>query len=675
MTNTARWGWALVVFICLVMISVTAGATPPQVGEAAFTRGVVTAAPEGGEVRFLGKGTPLYEKDVITVAKRSFALIRLSDGTRITLRPDTVFSLEEYSDRKGKENALFRLFRGGLRAIAGFIARPNPKNGFRIKTPTAVLGVRGTEFDARLCEGDCAAEAERIQGKKSAAPPPRPAGRVFRLKGTLTARDQDGKIRRLLKGAPLFKGDTLETGPGAVALLVFRDDSRVTLLGNSAFTVEKYRYEKKRGNAFLRLLRGGIRVFTGLLTRRSPRAFKVGTPTAVIGVRGTGFDVRLCEDGCAAGGRSARVAAGRIVRIQGRADARTHDGTRRRLSMGSPVYEGDTLETGTDGYAVVVFRDNSRVTLQAETAFTVEKYRYKKKRGNAFLRLLRGGIRVFTGFLTRRSPERFKIGTPTAVIGVRGTGFDLQYRARQAGGEKGVFAYVWKTSRHAIVMNRRGKAVLLAPGKAAFLPPSGKIIRLPAIPVFMIRNPAPRPDPATVPADPKKLFGTGAGQYVHVWDGAIDVELKSGKKMPLEQGRTLFWPKGAAGPVYLPMAPLFMAGDGAWRPDRFKVDLKGLFGETAKTGTPPGLYVSVYDGHVRMESEGGVIELGKGEAGFCDRFTHMPVRLSAQPLFQVRDVFPRPGAFKEEDAGGILQHIMDESGGCCEKKGVECEIR
>ncbi len=123
------------------------------------------------------------------------------------------------------------------------------------------------------------------------------------------------------------------------------------------------------------------------------------------------------------------------------------------------------------------------------------------------------------------------------------------------------------------------------------------------------------------------------------------------------------------------MAPLFMAGDGAWRPDRFKVDLKGLFGETTKTGTPPGLYVSVYDGHVRMESEGGVIELGKGEAGFCDRFTHMPVRLSAQPLFQVRDVFPRPGAFKEEDAGGILQHIMDESGGCCEKKGVECEIR
>ena len=53
MTNTARWGWALVVFICLVMISVTAGATPPQVGEAAFTRGVVTAPPVR-TVRFMG---------------------------------------------------------------------------------------------------------------------------------------------------------------------------------------------------------------------------------------------------------------------------------------------------------------------------------------------------------------------------------------------------------------------------------------------------------------------------------------------------------------------------------------------------------------------------------------------------------------------------------------------
>jgi len=224
-------------------------------------------------------------------------------------------------------------------------------------------------------------------------------------------------------------------------------------------------------------------------------------------------------------------------------------------------------------------------------------------------------------------------------------------------------------------LQRAGKTELLRPGRAAFLPPSGKVVRLPGIPSFMRRNPAPRPDPVTVPANPNQLFAAGPGQYVHVWDGAVDVELKSGKKLPLEQGRTLFWPQGAAVPIRLPMTPVFMRGEGPWRPDRFKVDLKALFGAATATGTPPGLYVSVYDGHVSMKNEGGVIELGKGQAGFCDRFIRMPVRLSAQPLFQVRDVFPRPGAFDEKDAGGILRHIVDESGGCCEKKGVECEIR
>ena len=104
MNNSIKIGFCilLVIILCLPF---SAWAGPKQVGEVAFSRGLVTAGPEGGEVRFLGKGMPLYQGDVLTTSERSFAIIHLLDESKITLRPNTVFSLEEYSIEKGKESS------------------------------------------------------------------------------------------------------------------------------------------------------------------------------------------------------------------------------------------------------------------------------------------------------------------------------------------------------------------------------------------------------------------------------------------------------------------------------------------------------------------------------------------------------------------------------------------
>ena len=102
---------AAIVFTCLLSLSTTAWAGPKQVGEVFFARGVVTAGPEGREARFLGKGAAIFEGDVLTTGVRSFAILHMSDGGKITLRPDTVFAIEGYSEVRKKESALFRLFR------------------------------------------------------------------------------------------------------------------------------------------------------------------------------------------------------------------------------------------------------------------------------------------------------------------------------------------------------------------------------------------------------------------------------------------------------------------------------------------------------------------------------------------------------------------------------------
>jgi hypothetical protein len=695
---------AAIVFACLMNLSISAWAGTKQVGEVFFARGVVTAGPEGGEARFLGKGAPIFEGDVLTTGERSFAVLHMSDGGKITLRPDTVFAIEGYTEVREKESAIFRLFKGGLRAVSGFISKRNQTSGYLLKTPTAVLGIRGTEFDARLCKGDCAAEAKKIKQTLKENPSP-VAGRVVRLRGILTARAPDGTERHLIKGGPVYGGDTLETGTGGMAVVVFRDNSRVTLLGESVFKVEKYQYNaKKTDNAFFRLLKGGLRTFTGLMTRSNKNAFKLGTPTAVVGVRGTGFDVLLSEEDR---GAEAGKAAGCVIRLRGSLTMQTRGATERPLLKGSSVYEGDILETGPNSMAVLVFRDNSRVTLQAETSFKVERYQYHaKKSDNIFFRMFKGGLRVFTGMVVGRNARNFKIGTPTAVVGVRGTGFDLLYRGKPGTEENallpnrgflqrlfdafprkalaavpkgiGTFAYNWKESKHPIEMtDKTGKTTVLSPGMAAFAPIKGSAFTLPSIPLPMLKNPNPKPDPGTIPANPQTMFGAKQGQYVSVWDGVIELELKSGAKLELSEGKTLFWPKGAVEPIELPVTPMFMHADPDWRPDpkTIPADTKDLFGALDTKGSPPGLYVTVYDGHVTMENEGGAVELGKGEAGFSGEVTIKPIRLTIQPLFQVQDIFPFPKDFTQKDAQGILQSIVDEIGDADKKKEFECEIR
>jgi hypothetical protein len=696
---------AAIVFACLMNLSISAWAGPKQVGEVFFARGVVTAGPEGGEARFLGRGVPIFEGDVLTTGERSFAVLHMSDGGKITLRPDTVFAIEGYTEISKKESAIFRLFKGGLRAVSGFISKRNQRNGYRLKTPTAVLGIRGTEFDARLCKGDCAEEVKKIKQRTSKDKSSPVAGRVVRLRGILTARAPDGTERHLIKGGPVYKGDTLETGPGGMAVMVFRDNSRVTLLGESVFKVEKYQYHAKKGdNAFFRLLKGGLRTFTGLMTRRNKNAFKLGTPTAVLGVRGTGFDVLINEEDR---GAEAGKVAGRVIRLRGNLTMRTRGATERPLLKGSSVYEGDILETGQKSMAVLVFRDNSRVTLQAETSFKVERYQYHaKKTDNIFFRMFKGGLRVFTGMVVRRNARNFKIGTPTAVVGVRGTGFDLLYRGKPGAEEQallpnrgflkrlfdafsrkalaaapkgiGTFAYNWKGSKHPIeVTDKTGKTTVLSPGMTAFAPIKGSVFTLPSIPLPMLKNPNPKPDPGTIPANPLKMFGAKQGQYMSVWDGVIELELKSGAKLELSEGKTLFWPKGALEPIEIPVTPMFMHADPDWRPDpkTIPANTKDLFGALDKKGSPPGLYVTVYDGHVTMENDGGAVELGKGEAGFSGEVDIKPIRLTIQPLFQVQDIFPFPKGFTQKDAQGLLQSIVDEIGDTGKKKGFECEIR
>lgn len=287
---------------CLLLISLMQpvyAATSPEVGSVFFTRGPVTAQHADQGIRLIGKGDKLYQKDVLTTAKRSIAVIELLDGTRMTLRTNTVFRLDEVSvsnkDKSANEAAV-SLLQGGLRAVSGFISKKNP-GAFKVKTPVATIGIRGTEFDARLCEqNDCSQDNQ--QALKSTKPV---IARIAVQTGKLHAVDLEGEQRRLKVGSPVYEGDTLETSIRSIAVISFNDESRITLKPKTVFAVEKHKYSgeaSKNNESVMKLVKGGLRAVTGIIGKNTPEKVRFKTPVSTIGIRGTGFDL-VCEAECA----------------------------------------------------------------------------------------------------------------------------------------------------------------------------------------------------------------------------------------------------------------------------------------------------------------------------------------------------------------------------------------
>lgn len=204
-------------------IAATSGATKAHaqaVGTTVTVKGIVVSQSLDGEAVYLGKDSEIFPGDTITSAKKSFAVLDFIDGAKVVVRQDTVFVVEGYSYGEGKDESKLKLIEGGIRALTGAIARENPDN-YRLETAVATLGVRGTRFDARICNDDCA-EEEATSGNRQRALPSADSECVVRLRFEGTPPGgyfsvQEGRVF-------LQKNDTvLELGPGDVA---FADDDR-----------------------------------------------------------------------------------------------------------------------------------------------------------------------------------------------------------------------------------------------------------------------------------------------------------------------------------------------------------------------------------------------------------------------------------------------------------------
>jgi hypothetical protein len=122
-------------------------------------------------------------------------------------------------------------------------------------------------------------------------------------------------------------------------------------------------------------------------------------------------------------------AVGHVSLVIGVAQVVRADGAREPLRRGSSIMVGDRLETTANGHVHVRFVDNGAVSVRPESVLEVQSYRYDAQNpaGNEVrLRLDQGTSRSISGAATEADKNRFRLNTPIAAIGVRGTDFIVQ---------------------------------------------------------------------------------------------------------------------------------------------------------------------------------------------------------------------------------------------------------
>ena len=209
---------------------------------------------------------------------------------------------------------------------------------------------------------------------------------------------------------------------------------------------------------------------------------------------------------------AAAATAGTFDFVLGDVRVRAADGSVRAVRKGDRLNEGERVITGAAANAQIRMVDSAYIAVRPNTELDVKTYQYSGKNDgseSAMLSLLNGTMRAFTGAITRVKRDNFAMVTPTATIGIRGSGNVLHVSP-----ELGTLNHTIEGSHAVTGLGSTGQSlgtIITRPGQTVQVMQNQSPIRIPT-PQFLVQAATSKPGPGPqTPASSGQRSGQGSG--------------------------------------------------------------------------------------------------------------------------------------------------------------------
>ena len=169
--------------------------TVMQAGTVSAVKGYAVVTDTQGKEGRLKENSLVYEGDRLVTSQGAELVVKMVDGAELRINQDSAVRITEYQMKSGFEpgsRSIIDLIKGGLRKITGSIGA-NPLSVYRFHAGIMTIGVRGTDYVVKLCDGNnCQHSVSRNDANASM--------HVAVLDGLISLQDEEGAQGELALG-------------------------------------------------------------------------------------------------------------------------------------------------------------------------------------------------------------------------------------------------------------------------------------------------------------------------------------------------------------------------------------------------------------------------------------------------------------------------------------------
>lgn len=149
MPRITRYLTAVLVLVMLPHLAFAEG-----IGKVKVLSGAVSIERSGKSIPAT-LGAPVYQMDRIVTGKDGSVGLLFEDDSRLSAGPNSSLSLDQFKYDAATHDGNFdvSMKKGTLSVISGKLTQKTP-GAMKVKTPAAILAVRGTEFSTKVVDSD-----------------------------------------------------------------------------------------------------------------------------------------------------------------------------------------------------------------------------------------------------------------------------------------------------------------------------------------------------------------------------------------------------------------------------------------------------------------------------------------------------------------------------------------